>query len=74
MGESLIQQCYVSDDSYFGCKALSMRRIMTLLIKEVPANSVPAAAVIRGGRVLFEMTGRKGSVGCFLSWKIKIRA
>ena len=36
---------------------------MTLLIKEVPANSVPAAAVIRGGLVLFEMTGRKGSVG-----------
>ena len=63
MGESLIQQYYVSDDSYFGCKALSMRRIMTLLIKEVPANSVPAAAVIRGGQVLFEMTGRKGSVG-----------
>ena len=64
MGESLIQQCYVSDESYFGCKTLSMRRIMTLLIKEVPANSVPAAAVIRGGQVLFEMTGRKGSVGC----------
>ena len=47
---------------------------MTVLGEEVPANSVPAAAVIRGGRVLFEMTGRKGSVGCFLSWKIKIRA
>ena len=67
MGESLIQQCYVSDESYFGCKALSMRRIMTLLIKEVPANSVPAAAVIRGGQVLFGMTGCKESVGGFLS-------
>ena len=67
MGESLIQQCYVSEESYFGCKALSMRRIMTLLIKEVPANSVPAAAVIRGGQVLFGMTGRKESVGGFLS-------
>ena len=63
MGESLIQQCYVSEESYFGCKALSMGKMMTLLIKEVPANSVPAAAVIRGGQVLFEMTGRKGSVG-----------
>ena len=57
----------MSDDSYFGCKALSMRKIMTLLIKEVPANSVPAAAVIRGGQVLFGMTGRKESVGGFLS-------
>jgi hypothetical protein len=36
---------------------------MTVLEEEVPANSVPAAAVIRGGRVLFGMTGRKGSVG-----------
>ena len=64
MGESLIQQCYVSEESYFGCKALSMRRIMTLLIKEVPANSVPAAAVIRRGQALFGITaGRKGRVG-----------
>ena len=29
--------------------------------KEVPANSVPAAAVIQGGRVLFGMIRRKGS-------------
>lgn len=27
-------------------------------------NSVPAAAVIRGGLALFEMIGRKGHVGC----------
>ena len=40
---------------------------MTVLEEEVPANSVPAAAVIRGGRVLFGMTGRKESVGGFLS-------
>ena len=45
-----------------------------LLREEVPANSVPAAAVIRGGRVLFGMTGRKGSVGCPLSEMQKIRA
>ena len=40
---------------------------MTVLEEEVPANSVPAAAVIRGGRALFGMIGRKGSVGGFLS-------
>ena len=26
-------------------------------------NSVPAAAVIRGGQALFEITGREGHVG-----------
>ena len=36
---------------------------MTRLEKEAPANSVPAAAVRRRGRVLFGMTGRKGYVG-----------
>ena len=40
---------------------------MTVLEEEVPANSVPAAAVIRGGQVLFGMTGRKESVGGLLS-------
>ena len=30
---------------------------------KVPANSVPAAAVIRRGRALFKMTGRKEHVG-----------
>jgi len=49
MREDLIQPYYVSDEGYFGCKALSPRRIMTVLEEEVPANSVPAAAVIRGG-------------------------
>ena len=42
-------------------------KIMTLMKRTVPANSVPAAAVIRGGRALFEMIGRKGHVDGFLS-------
>ena len=33
----------------------------------VPANSVPAAAVIRGGQALFEMIGRKEHVDGFYS-------
>ena len=32
---------------------------MKVLEEEVPANLVPAAAVIRGGLALFFMTGRK---------------
>ena len=36
---------------------------MTLFREEVPANFVPAAAVIRKGEALFEMIGRKEFVG-----------
>ena len=37
--------------------------IMTLVEEEAPANSVPAAAVIRRGLALFGITGRKAYVG-----------
>ena len=40
---------------------------MTVLEEEAPANYVPAAAVIRRGRALSGITGRKGSVGGRLS-------
>ena len=36
---------------------------MTFFKLKVPANFVPAAAVIRGGQALFKMTGRKGHLG-----------
>ena len=36
---------------------------MTVPGKETPANSVPAAAVIRRGLALFGITGRKAHVG-----------
>ena len=41
--------------------------IMTLFEEKVPANLVPAAAVIREGRALFELIGRKGFVGGIVS-------
>ena len=41
---------------------------MTVPGKEDPANSVPAAAVIRRDLALFGITGRKASVGGFVSW------
>jgi hypothetical protein len=37
--------------------------MMTVPAEEAPANSVPAAAVIRRGLALFGITGRKGHVG-----------
>lgn len=69
MNESLIQQYYVNDGRLiFGCKVLSLKMIMTLF-KEVlvPANLVPAAAVIREGQALFGIIGRKGFVDGILS-------
>ncbi len=40
---------------------------MTVAGEEAPANSVPAAAVIRRGLALFGITGRKARVGGLLS-------
>ena len=40
---------------------------MTVPGKKAPANYVPAAAVIRRGRALSGMTGRKGCVGGLIS-------
>ena len=68
MNESLIQQYYVNDDGYLVVKFFRWKMIMTLFKKVlVPANLVPAAAVIREGQALPEITGRKGSVDCIVS-------
>ena len=40
---------------------------MTVPEEEAPANYVPAAAVIRRGRALSGIIGRKGRVGGLLS-------
>ncbi|KLU67218.1 hypothetical protein DEAC_c11620 [Desulfosporosinus acididurans] len=40
---------------------------MTVPKEEAPANYVPAAAVIRRGRALSGIIGRKGRVGGYLS-------
>ena len=40
---------------------------MTVPEEEDPANSVPAAAVIRRDLALFGITGRKGRVGGIIS-------
>ena len=40
---------------------------LTLAKEEAPANSVPAAAVIRRVQALFGMTGRKAHAGGYLS-------
>ena len=42
---------------------------MTVPVEKVPANFVPAAAVIRRELALSGITGRKERVGGLLSWK-----
>ena len=47
---------------------------MTVPHEEAPANYVPAAAVIRRGRALFGITGRKAHAGWPLSLSSKAGA
>ncbi len=71
MGETLTQQRRVSDEGFWVVKLCQVGRTHMVLIspcvdvplKEAPANSVPAAAVIRGVQALFGITGRKERVG-----------
>ncbi len=75
MGETLTQQRRVSDEGFRVVKLCQVGRICPVIIpwgtdvplKEAPANSVPAAAVIRGVQALFGIIGRKGRVGGLLS-------
>ena len=75
MGESLTQRRRVRDEGFRivnlcqkGRKRmLPIRHVLTVPSKEAPANSVPAAAVIRRVQALIGITGRKAHVGCFVS-------
>ncbi len=75
MGASLTTQRRVEDEDLRVVNSFRPRRMamtsyvvgMTVPREEAPANSVPAAAVIRGGQALFGITGRKGFVGGQLS-------
>ncbi len=71
MGESLTQQRRVKDEGLwvvnFCQRGRNARRELTVPSKEAPANSVPAAAVIRRVQALFGIIGRKEHVGGLLS-------
>ncbi len=77
MGETLTQQRRVSDEGFRVVKLCQMGRSYMVLIplcidgttEEAPANSVPAAAVIRRGQALFGIIGRKEHVGGLISQK-----
>ncbi len=71
MGASLIQQCRVCEEGLRVVKHFQWGRTgageypasVTLPTEEAPANSVPAAAVIRRVQALIGITGRKAHVG-----------
>ena len=74
MGASLTEQRRVSEDGLRIVKLCHSERAArrgnalceTVPKEEAPANYVPAAAVIRRGRALSGMTGRKARAGGFL--------
>ena len=69
MGETLTQRRRVSEEGLRIVKICPWGRTMTVPKEEAPANYVPAAAVIRRGRALSGMIGRKGRVGGPVSLK-----
>ena len=71
MGESLTQQRRVIEEALRGVKICQWGRKMTVPTEEAPANSVPAAAVIRGVQALSGIIGRKAFVGGKVSQMLK---
>ena len=61
-------------DAFRSVKICQWGRRMTVPTEEAPANSVPAAAVIRGVRALSGIIGRKEFVGGILSLMLKVGA
>ena len=74
MGESLTQQRRVNEEALRGVKFCQWGRNLTVPTEEAPANSVPAAAVIRRVRALSGIIGRKEFVGGTLSQMLKAQA
>jgi hypothetical protein len=66
MGETLTEQRRVQDEGLRVVNCFSWGGERTVPKEEAPANYVPAAAVIRRGRALSGVTGRKASAGGLL--------
>src|ERR1700731_2198285 len=63
MGATLNEQRRVQEEGFRIVNCFSVGRERTVPQEEAPANYVPAAAVIRRGRALSGVTGRKGHAG-----------
>ena len=71
MGATLTQQRRVIEEALRGVKFCQWGRILTVPTEEAPANSVPAAAVIRRVQALSGIIGRKAFVGGISSLVLK---
>lgn len=71
MGESLTQQWCIGEDS--NVNPLFFLEDYDVKGKKALTNFVPAVAVIRKGRVLFIVTGRKGYERRFISSYVKTK-
>src|SRR5579864_1081145 len=74
MGASLTEQRRVQDDGLRVVNCFSGGRERTVPQEEAPANYVPAAAVIRRGRALSGVTGRKAPAGGSARFRCQLRA
>jgi hypothetical protein len=63
MGETLNEQRRVQEEGFRIVNCFSLGRERTVPEEEAPANYVPAAAVIRRGRALSGIIGRKARAG-----------
>ena len=63
MGESLTEQRRVQEEALRSVNCFSQRLVRTVSEEQAPAHYVPAAAVIRRGRALSGIIGRKGHAG-----------
>ena len=71
MGGTLTQQRRVNEEALRGVKFCQWGRNLTVPTEEASANSVPAAAVIRGVQALSGIIGRKAFVGGKVSQMLK---
>ena len=74
MGGTLTQRRRVRDGGLRVVNRFQQGRVKTVPAEEAPANYVPAAAVIRRGRALSGIIGRKECVGGILSAGFKAMA
>ena len=74
MGESLTQQRRVKEEVSRYVNFYQQGRNLTVPTEEAPANSVPAAAVIRRVQALSGIIGRKEFVGGLLSLVLNAEA
>ena len=74
MEATLTEQRRVQEDAFRSVNCFTVGRGWTVPQQQAPANYVPAAAVIRRGRALSGIIGRKAREGGHLSGELQLLA